>query len=104
MSKIETYLGLSRKSNQIVIGQDNLKRFSKKLYLIVVSLTATDNLKDLAIRLAEKFKCDLVQTLIPLEEIIHINGCKIIGLTSNTLSEAIINNTNEYNLLRSRNG
>ena len=100
MSKIESYLGLSRKSAQIVIGQDNLKRYSNKLHLIVICPSASKNLLDLSIRLSEKFNCKLIQTLFPVEQIIHIDGCKIVGLTSSSLASAILNNTNEYKLIK----
>ena len=104
MSKIESYLGLCRKANQIVIGQDNLKKFSKAIYLLVVSNSSSNNLCDLANRLANKFNCNLIKPNIPLEDIIHISGCKIVGVRSKSLADTIINNTNEYEILRSRNG
>ena len=100
MSKLESYLGLCRKSGQIVIGQDNLKKFSKKINLLVISNTASDNLIDLAKRLADKFNCKLIQPNLPLEQVSHIDGCKIVGLTLKSLADAILEHTNEYKVIK----
>lgn len=104
MSKIKSYLGLCVKSGSVVIGQDRLKKFNKQIYLLVVSPTATQNLKDLSTRLSEKFGCDSIITNSVLEELICKAGCKVVGITNNSLAEAIFTQENEYSLLRSRNG
>lgn len=104
MSKIKSYLGLCVKSGGVVIGQDRLKQNNKKIYLIVLSPTATQNLKDLSFRLSEKFDCDLVITNTVLEDLICKQGCKLVGITNQSLAEAILTQENEFIRLRSRNG
>ena len=104
MSKIKSYLGLCVKSGGVVIGQDRLKQNTKKIYLLVLSPTATQNLKDLSFRLSEKFGCELIMTNSVLEELICKTGCKIVGITNNSLADAILTQENEFILLRSRNG
>ena len=96
MNKIKSYLGLSRKSNSVVIGQDRLKEYSKKVFVLVISPTATKNLKDLALRLKSKFNCPLIETKENLEDIISMVGCKIVGLTMESLAKAVLEQNNDY--------
>ena len=86
---IRTYLGFSIKSRAIVIGQDRLKVNNGKIYLIVYCSTASQNLKDLTIRLANKFKCKAIM-LDDMEDYTNISGCKVLGLTNESLANAII--------------
>ena len=86
---IRTYLGFSIKSKAIVIGQDRLKVNKGKIYLIVYCSTASQNLKDLSLRLATKFKCKAIM-LPDMESYTNISGCKVLGLTNESLANAII--------------
>lgn len=104
MSKIKSYLGLCVKSGGVVIGQDRLKKNVKKIHLLVLSPTGSQNLKDLSLRLSEKFDCDLVVTNSNLEELICKEGCKLVGITNESLANAIITQENEFIRLRSKNG
>ena len=104
MSKIKSYLGLCVKSGGVVIGQDRLKKNVKKIHLLILSPTASQNLKDLSLRLSEKFDCDLVVTNSNLEELICKEGCKLVGITNESLANAIITQENEFIRLRSKNG
>ena len=96
MVKIKSYLGLSVKSGAVVIGQDKLKGFKKSVHLIVVSPNATQNLIDLSVRLKQKFGCECIKTNTLLEELINIAGCKIVGLTNNSLAQAVLTQSDEY--------
>ena len=103
MNKIKSYLVLCVKFNGIIIGQDKLKQSKKRPYLIVLSPNATDNLNDLAIRLGDKFHCEVITTNIVLEELINISNCKIVGIININLAKAIKNCDNEFTFLRSKN-
>ena len=87
---IRTYLGFSIKSRSIVIGQDRLKASKDKICLIIYCLTSSQNLKDLANRLAEKHKCKILCLDESLELYTNLEGCKVLGLTNPSLAEAII--------------
>ena len=52
--------------------------------------SSSQNLKDLAVRLSQKFKCKAFEVDEVLESYVSIEGCKIIGLTSESLANAII--------------
>ncbi len=103
MFKIKSYLGLCVKSNSVIIGQDKLKKTKKYPKLLIVSPNATDNLKDLAIRLKDKFGCECLVTNTNLEDLISIQNCKIVGITNTNFVTAITKCDNEYTILRSNN-
>ncbi|MFQ6724061.1 MAG: hypothetical protein ACLRFE_01830 [Clostridia bacterium] len=87
---IKTYLGFCIKSRSIVIGQDRLKASKEQIYLIVCCPTASQNLKDLVNRLADKFKCKSIIFDELLEDYASIKGCKVLGITNKSLAEQII--------------
>jgi len=95
---IRTYLGFSIKSRSIVIGQDRLKSSNDKVYLIIYCSTASQNLKDLSIRLGDKFKCKVICLDDTLENYTNLKGCKLLGLTNSSLAEAIIKVAENQNL------
>ena len=95
---IRTYLGFSIKSGGVVIGQDRLKANKGKIYLIVYCQTASQNLKDLAMRMAERNKCKAICLDQSLESYTNLQGCKVLGLTNSSLAEAIIKVAENLNL------
>ena len=86
---VKTYLGFSIKSGAVVIGQDRLKVTKDKIHLILYCASGSQNLKDLALRLAERYSCKAI-CVDDLEGYTSKQGCKLIGLTNNSLAEAII--------------
>lgn len=98
MNKIISYLGFAIKSNNCIAGQTPLKHCNKQLHLIIVSNTASDNLKNLAKNLAVKHKCEFIVSNVELSKLININDIKIIGLTDENLSKAIINNKEKISI------
>ena len=98
MNKIISYIGFANKSNNLVIGQTPIKRCVKKLYLILVCNTASDNLKNLAKNTAIKHECEVIITKPNLSELANLKDIKIIGLTDENLSKAIIENKEKINI------
>lgn len=89
MNKLKSYIGLCFKSNSVVIGQEQLKRYKKRIYLLILGQDASQNLKDLALRLSEKFACKCVQANTKLNEVTNLEGCKILGITNESLGKVI---------------
>jgi hypothetical protein len=98
MNKIISYLGFAIKSNNCITGQTGLKTTTKQLSLIIVDKTASENLKNLAENLAKKHKCELITSKVQLSELIKNSEVKIVGLTDENLSKAIINNKEIINV------
>ena len=74
------------------MGQTALKKTTKQLHLILVCNTASENLKDLAKNIASKHNCEYIISDVSLADLIKFNDVKILGLTDENLSKAIINN------------
>ncbi len=90
MSKIVSYIGFAIKARKIVVGQSSLKTEKKKIHLILVCPTASENLKNLANNLAIKHGCKTFCPASNLDELSHMNGVKIMGITDENLANAIL--------------
>ena len=89
LNKVVSYLGFAQKSNNCIVGQTALKKNYKQLHLVIVCTSASDNLKDLAINLANKHQCKYL-ILANLSDLLNLKDIKIVGLTDFNLSNAII--------------
>ena len=98
MNKIISYLGFAQKSNNCIMGQTAIKKTTKQLNLILVCDTASENLKNLAKNMANKHNCDLIISKIKLSQLIKFDDIKIIGITDENLSKAIINNKEKISI------
>jgi len=98
MNKIISYIGFAQKSNNLIAGQTPLKRTKSKLNLILVCSTGSENLVNLAKNLAVKHNCEYIVTKIQLETLTNIKNIKIIGITDENLSKAIIQNKEIINI------
>ncbi len=98
MDKIISYLGFAQKSNNCIMGQTALKRTTKHLNLILVCNSASNNLKDLAKNLANKHNCEMIVSKVGLGDLIKFQDIKILGLTDENLSKAILQNKEKINI------
>ena len=92
MNKIISYIGFANKSNALIAGQTPLKRTKKTLHLILVCSSGSENLKNLAKNLSVKHNCQYLITSNNLEDLTNIKDIKIVGITDENLSKAIIEN------------
>ncbi|MBR4998629.1 MAG: hypothetical protein IKY10_01995 [Clostridia bacterium] len=90
MNKLISYLGFAQKSNNCVMGQTALKKSIKKFHLVMVCKTASENLINLAKNLANKHNCNCVVSPTELEKLLNKTDIKIVGLTDENLSKAIL--------------
>ncbi len=92
MNKINSYVGFAIKARKILVGQSQIKQNkTKQIHCILVCSSASDNLKDLAKNVAEKFGAEVI-IVNDLEQITHKDGIKIIAITDESLGKAIIQN------------
>lgn len=98
MDKIISYLGFANKSNNLIVGQTPIKRTKKRLYLILVSDSASENLKNMAKNVALRHNCDVIISKFELQTLTNIKDVKIVGLTDENLSKAIIENKEKINI------
>lgn len=98
MNKIISYIGFAQKSNSLIAGQTPLKRTKNKLNLILVCSTGSENLINLAKNLAIKHGCEYIVTKPELVTLTNIKDIKIVGITDENLSKAIMQNKEIINI------
>ena len=97
MAKINNYLGLCKKANYLIIGADNLKKYSKKLYLLVVCGEITNTIKKTVQDVISEYNnLDCIITNEDFSGAIGIKNCKIVGIKNKGMSEEILKNNSEY--------
>lgn len=89
MNKIISYIGFAVRSGQFIAGQTPLKHSKKEIHLVLVCNTASDNLKDLAHNIANKFNCPCIITKPELSTLTKMENIKIFGITDFNLANAI---------------
>ena len=92
MGKIESYIGFAIRSRKIVFGIDNIKIYRKRMHLIVLCPTASENLKREAEYLSGVKEIPLITTDAPLDELTFKNNCKIAAITDKSLANAVTDN------------
>lgn len=90
MDKIVSYLGFAQKSGSVIFGTDNLKSYRKKLYLILMSPSSSEDTKKVAIKKQKETGCQIYTTKQELDKLLNRENCKIIGVKNKELSTAII--------------
>ena len=87
-SKAETYLGFARKSGNLRSGVNAIATL-KKVHLLIVCETASENTVKEAAKLAARFNCPLMKTGVPAEKIAGKENCKLLAVTDGNLAKAI---------------
>lgn len=89
-SKVQTFLGFAIRSGKYRTGFNTVGTL-KRVYLLAVCNTASENSVKEAIKLSKKYGCALIKTKErPLAEIIHKENAKIIAVTDKSLAEAAL--------------
>ena len=89
-NKLKEYLGICNKAGYLIIGADNLKKYNKKLYLLVVDAMVSKNLQ----KVIDKFQVIGVQNCLVenLSDLVEIENCKIVGIKNHGLAQEILKN------------
>ena len=95
--EVSRYIGLAQKANQIVYGLDNLKK-AENVHLILVCCTALEKMYEELIYISQKNNIPIHKMeYITLDQILHTQNCKVVGITNNHLAtqiEYILNKEN----------
>lgn len=92
-SKAETFIGFCVRARKCKIGM-NASCTLKKAQLMIVCHTASENTVKEAKKLAVKLHCELLMTKTKtLEEMTHKQNAKVMALTDQALSKAILDNS-----------
>lgn len=88
-NKLESLLGFAVKSGKIVFGFDNLCETRKKVKMVVFSPSTADKVKQKLVLLCEYKSWELVETTDLLEDLIHRDNCKVVGIIDTNMASAI---------------
>lgn len=104
--KIETFIGFSIKSRNVVFGLDSVEIYKKRMYCLLICKSASENTEKDILKIAEKRNLPLIKTLDKtLEEITFKNNCKVLALTDKQLSKAVLCNLSSgYMLVKNISG
>lgn len=92
-SKIETYLGFSIRSRQIIFGAETIEKQKKGVFLLVIDGGIGKNSLKPILRAKEKLGCPLYITDAgALAEWVHRPAVKAVAITDKNLASAIIEN------------
>ncbi|MBR4270976.1 MAG: ribosomal L7Ae/L30e/S12e/Gadd45 family protein [Clostridia bacterium] len=95
--EISRYVGFAQKANQIVYGLDNLRKV-EGVQLILLCSTASEKMYEELMYISQKNKVPLYKMeYITLDQVLHTENCKVVGITNNHLAtqiELILNKEN----------
>ena len=91
ITKIKSYLGFAIRSNQVIYGLDNILVCKKKIHLILVSNSISDNSLEKVKALSIKKNYDYILLPVSLEELTKRQNLKVLAITNFELAKAIKN-------------
>ena len=86
--KISGLISICRKAGYLVLGGDNLKGYTHKIYLVLLDSQAGKNTKKIATKLQMDTNANLYE-IDNLATITNILRCKLVAIKNKGLSEKI---------------
>ena len=91
-TKAETYIGFAMRAGKFRIGSNAVLTL-KRINLLIVCKSASDNTKKEAEKIASKYSCPLLITKDrELTEMTHRENSKVMAICDSELAKAIIDN------------
>ncbi len=95
-SKAESYIGFCIKAGKLTCGFNAVEAEKKRVYLLILCGSASENAKKSALKLKNKFGCELAVTEGRLlEDITGRANCKLAAVRDHDLAKAILSATDE---------
>ena len=89
MKDVKGIIGICRKAGYAIIGGENIKNNSHKMYLILVDLNSGNSLLR-EMQFVENLRNIPILKLKNLNEIVGIENCKAVAFKNKALSDEII--------------
>lgn len=91
INKIKGLVNISNKAGYVIIGADNLKKYNKKLYLILYSNDSGKTIQKVITNKKTLTNCEIIEIdAQEFSKIVSIDDCKIVGFKNLGLSKEII--------------
>ena len=89
-NKIYTYIGFAIKSRKIRCGVNSVATLKKKVPLLLLCDTASENTLNESVKLAKKLNSKLyISKVYKVEDLVNKEHCKLIAIEDNNLAKAI---------------
>ena len=89
-NKILTYLNFAKKSGTIIFGIDNIKASKNKLFCVLLSCDASQNLITSTKNFSETNNISFMQLDGTIDELLKTTNCKVIAISNQSLAEQIL--------------
>lgn len=91
IKKVKGLINISNKAGYLIIGSDALKKYHKKLYLIIRSNNSGKSLIKISENLVKETNCEeIILNEEEMSAILSIENCKIVGIKNLGLSKEIL--------------
>ena len=91
-SKANTFIGFAIRARKFRIGMNAVQTL-KSINLLIVCKSASENTKDEAKKVANKYHCPMIITNTEkLEDITHRENAKVMAVADKSLAKAILDN------------
>ncbi len=95
-SKAESYIGFCIRAGKLTYGFNAVEQQKKDVFLLLLCATASENAKKSALKLKNKFGCDILLLRgKTLESIVGRENCKLAAVRDRNLAKAILSATDE---------
>jgi len=87
--EISRYIGLAQKANGVVYGLDNIKK-TENVALLLACSTSNEKLYEELCYISQKQNIPVYRMeYMTLDQILHTENCKVVGITNNHLASQI---------------
>ncbi len=87
--EISRYIGLAQRANGVVYGLDNIKK-ADNITLLLACSTSSEKLYEELCFIAEKQNIPVYRMdYVSLDQILHTENCKVVGITNNHIAKQI---------------
>ena len=91
-TKAQTFIGFAIRAKKYRIGMNAVQTL-KRIELIIICRSASENTKKEAKKVAKKYNCTLIEsTMQDLEQITFTPNAKVMAITDKALAKAILEN------------
>ena len=95
-SKILTFIGFALRARKVRCGVNAISTIKKKVKLLILCQTASENTFKDALSLSKKLSAELViSKKYKVEDLVYKECCKLIAVEDNSLSDAILQNLDD---------
>ena len=89
MNNLNGIISIAKKAGYVIVGQDTLKGYDKKLYLLLIDKTAGKSLNREMKFLSKNREIPIFE-IENLPDVAKLENCKILGIKNKNLSESIL--------------